>query len=161
MRQLLLLRHAHAENAVPGSADFDRPLSPRGRAEALEAAHCIRAARLHCDELLVSPATRTRQTAAILAGELECAARTRYERDLYLADASMLLQIIAGADASAVTVLVVAHNPGISELAQHLAAADPPVELRTSGLCLLRFDADGSDWNALETYRADWVRLLR
>ena len=34
MRQLILLRHAHAEQASTGQADFDRPLSPRGLAEA-------------------------------------------------------------------------------------------------------------------------------
>lgn len=30
MRELILLRHAHAEPATPGQADLDRPLSPVG-----------------------------------------------------------------------------------------------------------------------------------
>jgi len=34
MRELILLRHAHAEPATPGQADTDRPLSPEGLAEA-------------------------------------------------------------------------------------------------------------------------------
>src|SRR5690606_40451259 len=39
MRELILLRHAHAEPAVNGMADIDRALSPQGLAEA-EAAGC-------------------------------------------------------------------------------------------------------------------------
>ncbi|WP_420213636.1 histidine phosphatase family protein, partial [Escherichia coli] len=34
MRELILLRHAHAEPATTGQADLDRPLSPVGLAEA-------------------------------------------------------------------------------------------------------------------------------
>ena len=34
MRELILLRHAHAEPAADGQADLDRPLSPHGLAEA-------------------------------------------------------------------------------------------------------------------------------
>ncbi|MEG1681514.1 MAG: histidine phosphatase family protein, partial [Stenotrophomonas sp.] len=34
MRELILLRHAHAEPAANGQADLDRPLSPHGLAEA-------------------------------------------------------------------------------------------------------------------------------
>ena len=34
MRELILLRHAHAEPAAPGQDDFDRPLSLQGQAEA-------------------------------------------------------------------------------------------------------------------------------
>jgi hypothetical protein len=34
MRELILLRHAHAEPASTGQADLDRPLSPEGLAEA-------------------------------------------------------------------------------------------------------------------------------
>ena len=34
MREIILLRHAHAVPAGPGQADLDRPLSPEGLAEA-------------------------------------------------------------------------------------------------------------------------------
>ena len=38
MRELILLRHAHADPALPGQADIDRPLSAEGLAEAEAAA---------------------------------------------------------------------------------------------------------------------------
>lgn len=160
MRQLLLLRHAHAENAAPGAADFDRPLSPRGRAEALDAARCLQVAGIGCDAIMVSPAARTRQTAQILIEELGSTAAVRYVEVLYLADADALLRFLEGADAGLHTLLLVAHNPGISELATRLSDAGSSIELRTSGLCQLRFDAAG-DWSGLGERRADRTRILR
>ena len=71
MKRLLLLRHAAAEPADAGTEDIDRPLSPRGRGEALEVADRIARAGLRCDALLVSPALRTRETATIVAAELD------------------------------------------------------------------------------------------
>ena len=42
MRELILLRHAHAEPAAPGQDDFDRPLSLQGQAEAEAAGRWLR-----------------------------------------------------------------------------------------------------------------------
>jgi phosphohistidine phosphatase len=143
MKQLLLLRHAHATEAAPGGIDIDRPLSARGRAEALAAACSIVAAGLRCDALLASPALRTRQTAAIVAGELKLAEPARFAASIYLGDAQALLDALNAHANGATTVLLVAHNPGISELAQRMQAAPPAIELRTAGLCLIDFDAAG------------------
>ena len=42
MRELILLRHAHAEHALPGQDDHDRPLSLQGQAEAEAAGRWLR-----------------------------------------------------------------------------------------------------------------------
>ncbi|HEY3809543.1 MAG TPA: histidine phosphatase family protein [Steroidobacteraceae bacterium] len=144
MKQLLLLRHAHAQQSSPGGVDIDRPLSARGRAEALAAARSIVAAGLHCDALLASPALRTRQTAAIVAGELGLAEPLRLAASIYLGDAEALLEALGTHADGAASLLLVAHNPGISELAQRLQAAPPAIELRTAGLCLIEFDLAGA-----------------
>ena len=62
MRHLILLRHAHAEPASTGQADFDRPLSPRGLAEAEAAGAWLAEQSLLPDRVLCSPARRTRET---------------------------------------------------------------------------------------------------
>jgi len=159
MKRLLLLRHAHAEDASGGMADIDRPLSPRGRAEALDAAHCIASARLRCDTLLVSPAVRTRQTATIVAAQLDIAEPPRFDATLYLADADTLLSALHHGGGDARTLLLVAHNPGVSELAQRFQAAPPPVELMTSGLCLVTF-ASRTAWHELQPAMATGFKLL-
>lgn len=160
MRRLLLLRHAQAEPAGSGGADSDRPLSPRGRVEALEAAHCIADAGLKCQALLASPAVRTRETAAIVAAELQLQQLPRFEPGFYLGDADALLAPLGTLDAGISTLLLVAHNPGISELAQRFQRAPPPLELRTAGLCLVIFNA-GTDWSDLRPRQVHAVRQLR
>ena len=62
MRELILLRHAHAEPARTGGADLDRPLSPEGLAEAESAGRWLRDNKLVPDRVLCSPSRRTRET---------------------------------------------------------------------------------------------------
>ena len=47
MKTLLLLRHAKADNAAPGSSDIDRSLNERGKKEAQAIGTFIRKAQRH------------------------------------------------------------------------------------------------------------------
>ena len=62
MRELVLLRHAHAESAAPGQDDFDRPLSRDGLAEAEAAGAWLRKQSWTPDLIVCSPARRARET---------------------------------------------------------------------------------------------------
>ena len=64
MRELILLRHAHAEPAAAGQDDAARPLSAIGREEAAAAGDWLRSHGARPDRVLCSPSTRTRQTLA-------------------------------------------------------------------------------------------------
>ncbi|MEZ4215288.1 MAG: histidine phosphatase family protein [Myxococcota bacterium] len=124
--RLLLLRHAKAERG-DGLADRDRPLAPKGRVGARLVGEWL-AARATGGELhvLCSTSLRTRETLAELAiaGALD-RARLDVEEGLYLATAASLLERLRRlpepADGDPGAVLVVAHNPGIHELAVALA----------------------------------------
>lgn len=61
LRQLILLRHAHAEPQASGQSDADRALSPRGVTEADDAAVWLKGHALP-QRVVVSPACRTQQT---------------------------------------------------------------------------------------------------
>lgn len=123
-RQALIARHAHADWPAFQGSDFDRPLTPRGEQDARHAAAAMRAAGHAPSLLLVSPSRRTRQTAAIFAEELALpAASMRLVDALYNATAAVLeahlRQAIRQEDG---LLLLLAHNPGISQLAQQLAS---------------------------------------
>jgi phosphohistidine phosphatase len=120
--RVVLVRHAHADWPHYHGRDFDRPLTPRGMEDAARSAEAIRAAGLLPMLLLASPAQRTRQTAAIIANALALPETAIHHIDsLYNATAGTLeLQLRKAAQPGAVTMLV-AHNPGISELARQLA----------------------------------------
>lgn len=156
---LLLLRHAEAEAAAPGMADIDRPLSARGRTEALDAADCVAAAVLRIDAMLVSPALRTRETAIILAAALDIADEFRLEPALYLGEPDALLSPLRSSPAEAQTVLMVGHNPGLSRLARQFMGGKQRIELRPAGLCRVDFEHDC--WRELRPEAALAVSVLR
>jgi phosphohistidine phosphatase len=156
MKHLLLLRHAEAEAAPPGSNDSERALTQRGRLQAADAAQCVARTGLKIDAILSSPALRARETAAILVTRLSASVPLLYEPSLYLATADTLLRSINGCDAATQTVLLVAHNPGISELSHQLSGGGAST-LGTGGLCHLTFRQ--ATWSDLATPAA--VEMLR
>lgn len=138
MKRLTLLRHGHAVGETPGSGDADRALSATGTEEARDAGRRLAARFGGCDLLLVSTATRTRQTAdAALAGGLRAVA-VHTEARLYLASPSALREVVRECSASCDHLLVVGHNPGLSELAAQLA--------RNPGLAAL----GTAEWHSFE-----------
>jgi phosphohistidine phosphatase len=62
MRRLMLLRHAKTENHAPSGRDQDRRLDDRGRSDAAEIGGWIGRHPPFPDSVLVSHATRARQT---------------------------------------------------------------------------------------------------
>jgi phosphohistidine phosphatase len=117
----------HAKSAYPpGVADHDRPLAPRGIREAGLAGDWLRA-NAHIDAVLCSTATRTRQTLA----ETGIDAPVRYSERLYGATAGTMIDEINEVADSVNTVLVLGHEPTMSEVAIGLAARDGTDETAT------------------------------
>lgn len=121
--QVILVRHAHAEWPGYEGRDFDRPLTPRGEKDAHAAGRAIGDGGHRPGLILASPALRTRQTAQIICGELAlpsgvlCFVDTLYNATSP-ALATELRRHALQADG---TLMLVAHNPGISNLARRLA----------------------------------------
>jgi phosphohistidine phosphatase SixA len=157
---LVLMRHAEAEPASSGDADIDRPLSARGRTDAIDAADRIAAAQLRIDLVLVSPARRTRETAVIVAAALDMTDECRVEPSLYPGEPETLLEQVQRCDAGAArTVLMVGHNPAVSALAQRLGGNGQSLALPPAGLCWLEFDHDS--WSEVRPATALAVTRLR
>ncbi|MCB1574866.1 MAG: histidine phosphatase family protein, partial [Xanthomonadales bacterium] len=69
VRQIILLRHAHAEPPADGQTDESRPLTGGGVREAEMAAAWLKAHGAEPDVVLLSPSTRTRETASRVLAE--------------------------------------------------------------------------------------------
>ncbi|MGL6289911.1 MAG: SixA phosphatase family protein [Silanimonas sp.] len=115
MRDLILLRHAHAEPAQPGQADADRPLSMRGHAEAEAAAQWLKSHGIKPTRVLCSPAKRTRETLERVLEALGYA-EVRYEPRIYDAAPGTLMAVL-DEHADIDRVLMVGHNPGFEQVA--------------------------------------------
>ena len=114
MRELILLRHAHAASANPGQADLDRPLSPEGLAEAEAAGRWLAENALVPDCVLCSPARRTRETMEAVLGVIGYIDQ-RLEPSIYEATPGALIELV-DAHCDSERLLVIGHNPGLEQL---------------------------------------------
>ncbi|QDH71448.1 SixA phosphatase family protein [Marilutibacter alkalisoli] len=114
MRELILLRHAHAEPASFGQADLDRPLSAEGLAEAEAAGRWIAEQRLVPDCVLCSPARRTRETLEAVLSVVGYVDQ-RIEPAIYEATPGNLISLAEG-HAEVGRLMLVGHNPGFERL---------------------------------------------
>lgn len=145
MRRVYLLRHAKSDWTDPHLADFDRPLSGRGRRDAARIGACLARREAPPGLVLCSSARRAAETWEIVGRDLGPPPRVALRGDLYLAAPEDLLAAVQGADAAASALILVGHNPGIHALALSLAAA-PAGRLEekypTGGLAEFVFPAD-------------------
>lgn len=116
MKTIILMRHSHAIADNPAFSDHERPLTASGKALASSTAELL-ADLATPSRILCSSATRTQETADIVAAKLPgCAAPDSFD-SLYLASASSYLNVAAEhLTDSDDTVLVLGHNPGIASL---------------------------------------------
>jgi phosphohistidine phosphatase len=115
-REIILLRHAHADNAAATANDADRGLSARGIAEARDAGHWLREHHALPALVLCSPARRARQTLSEALGDVPMQAEQR----IYEANAGELASLI-DEYADTARLMLVGHNPGFETLVALLA----------------------------------------
>ncbi len=148
MKRLTLMRHADARFKDAGLTDLERPLSRRGSGAAEAMAQRLIALKLAPDLLLASPARRAQQTAQVLSRELSLTARRVLREDaLYLASAADLLGIARRTGPRVAHLMVVAHNPGLSELVEQLLPEGEAQSLATAAFCSMEFGC--GEWQEL------------
>lgn len=143
MRQLILLRHAHAMPPAPGQDDADRPLSAQGVAEAEAAGAWLLDRGLRPDRVLCSPARRTRQTLEPVLAALGHVDQ-RLEPGIYEATPGALLAL-ADEHREVPRLMLVGHNPGLEQLVA-LLASGPSGEYRgmpPAGIAVLQLPQHG------------------
>ncbi|CAM2960823.1 histidine phosphatase family protein [Actinomyces slackii] len=121
MRRLVLVRHSKASHDA--ATDIERPLSSKGAELADLLARELRSRLVSADQLLVSPATRARETARPIRRRLEPSATSVHE-EIYTLGANGILRLLVGQQAQARTVIVVGHEPTISILGHLLHDTD-------------------------------------
>ncbi len=123
MRTLLLLRHAKSASDDTTLADFERPLSPQGEYLTPIIGEFLNNTIGLPDLVLCSAAARARQTWEKMSADYEHDITVQVSRDLYLASAENLLDAIKQVPEHVQRLLIVAHNPGLHQLALQLTSA--------------------------------------
>jgi phosphohistidine phosphatase len=152
VKRLWLLRHAKAVSAETAPADFTRQLAERGERDARWISERLASGPHRPARIVASPAARTRRTAEIVAEVLARPSSSLvFDERLYLAAAGTLAAAVMATANDVESLLVVGHNPGLSELALDLVPELPLDDLPTSGI--VGIDVDAASWSELETAR--------
>ncbi len=156
MRELILLRHAHAESPMSGQADLDRPLSSVGLAEAEAARRWLGERGLSPDRVLCSPARRTRETLDAVLGQQNGIDR-RLEPSIYEATPGTLAGLV-DAHADAERLLVVGHNPGLEQLValMHSGQSGDYRGMPPAAIAVLSFPVDAQVEPGIASLTAFW-----
>lgn len=152
MLRLILLRHGKSSWDDPALDDFARPLAPRGLRNVPEMGRRLARRGQPPDLIITSTAVRAFSTARAMAREIGYREDRIIEApDVYLASPRRMLAILRETQDSARTVMLVGHNPGLTELANMLD--DVRLDnMPTAGMLCVEFDAPG--WAAIDPAQA-------
>ncbi len=159
MLRLLLLRHAKSQWGGPDLADFDRPLDERGERDAPEMGRRLAEAGLVPVRVLCSPAVRAETTARLVLEQMENRPELVLEKGIYDASPARLLDILTAQPDAVTPLMLVGHNPGLTELANRLGRDLSIDNIPTCGVVCLDFDID--HWRRLTPYLGSLVLFDR
>ncbi len=153
MKILTLIRHAKSSWDREGLTDRERPLNARGERDAPEMGRRVGEHDIRPSLIITSPAVRARTTAKIVAKELGYPIEFLQREDsLYMASLDDLLGVVAAQDNSFNSVMMFAHNPGLTEFANFLIPGITN-NLPTAGVVSVQIDRD--DWNLYQQPKAE------
>lgn len=136
---LILWRHAEAEDLRNGGSDHERKLTAKGIKQAQKMATWLALHLPQDTRILVSPAMRTLQTAAALKRKVEISEQIS-------TSASLADHLAAARWPVDGNVLLVGHQPSLGQLAALLMSGHPyQWEIRKGALWWLRSEPEGSN----------------
>jgi phosphohistidine phosphatase len=154
MKTLFLLRHAKSGWKDSDLRDFDRPLTDRGKKAAGTIGRYMRKHDLRPELVVSSPAERARATVALVIEAARLPQDVRFDERIYEAHTGRLLEVVSQLDEQVQSAMLVGHNPGFEELAEHLTGQ--VVQMPTA--TLVQVDLDVEKWKQV---RAGAGRLKR
>ena len=117
--ELILWRHADAEDAAPGTPDEARRLTAKGERQAKRVAAWLKKQLPDDARILASPARRAQQTAQALTR------RFKVSREVGMAAGPQSILDAAGWPAGEGTVVVVGHQPTLGQAAALALTGSP------------------------------------
>jgi phosphohistidine phosphatase len=162
-RKIILVRHAQAQVEQFGRNDKDRILTMAGMHEVENVQNKLIPYTDDLQLILCSNAKRTRQTydglKIILPPQLEC----QFEDPLYNCTSKTLQVRLQRLRNDIQNVMIIAHNPGVSEFLQAVLSSGssyhPMSSFPTAGVGV--FSTNIPEWRQFEIFRCTLDALLR
>jgi phosphohistidine phosphatase len=164
--RLYILRHAIAEDRDESLYPDDglRPLTKKGEKKMVKIAEHLKDIDLQIDLILTSPYVRAHETAKIVARTFEIKKKQLVLSD-HLTPSGFAKDLIAEINEKYLVdnLMLVGHEPYLSDLVAMLVAGDPSVSItmKKGGLCCLSIDQLGNDKCATLEWLMTPAQLVR
>ena len=143
MKRLTLARHAKSSWTEVLLADHDRVLSERGVRDAPRMGKRINARKLRPSLIISSTAIRAISTARAFAEALKYPLEfLQSEKELYLATPEKILEIVCAQEDNFSDLMVIGHNPGMTDLVNQMLPSMHLHNLPTCGVVAIDVETD-------------------
>lgn len=141
MKTIFLIRHAEAHSGKKGITDYDRPLVPKGEKSIKKMAKRLKKELVAPDLIITSPAERALSSAHILGEVLRFPIKDIMLKAVIYdsTNSELFLGIIKGIENKHHTILLVGHEPTLSEFASELVK-DFHASIPKTGVVGITFD---------------------
>ncbi len=146
IRTIIVARHAKAKRGLAYQNDFKRPLSSRGKTDALLMGASLKKQGLIPELVISSAAKRAKKTAKRAITAMAYPGDLVLKRDLYLSGSKAYLKTLKSLDDEITRVMFVGHNPDLEELVYELTGED--VMISTAGVVCIEIDL--AHWNEIK-----------
>jgi phosphohistidine phosphatase len=156
-----LMRHSEAVAQLSDvvTKDFDKPLTDHGIHQLEHVRDFLKSHHFLPDLIVCSPTVRTRQTLQWIQEALGSEAEVVFDEELYGIKADALIRKLEGVSNTKNRVLIVGHNPAISDAMRTLLNlvenSDVSVTLPANPSQLAIFRIHTTDWAALTTEKVE------
>lgn len=152
MKRLYIVRHAKSSWKDESLTDFNRPLKGRGILNALEIAEQLKADWHIPEEIYVSAAKRTLETATIFTQVFNQKQTTLHVMsDLYECNGAEVKELVCNLPNKLQSVMVIGHEPSLSQFFKEFVEFKHE-KFVTSGVVCLDFDT--KNWSGINRQNA-------
>jgi len=138
MKRLILIRHSKSSWKDLSLTDFNRPLNNRGKSDGPLIASYLRNRITTVDYLHSSSSVRTFETSKYFINQIKFG-KIQYDDSLYHCSATSILNMITSYSDNYQSVMIIAHNPGLTNLINNITNISLD-NLPTTGLAEIEFN---------------------
>ena len=155
MKRLILIRHSKSSWKDFSLTDFNRPLNRRGKSDGPLMAFYLSNRITMVDYLHSSSSVRTFETSKYFINQIKFG-KIQYDDSLYHSSSSSLLNIIMNYSDDYQSVMVIAHNPGLTNLINNITDISLD-NLPTTGLVEIEFKIN--NWSNISSENSNVIDL--
>ena len=146
-KTIFIVRHGEAKSTEPGGKDIDRELAAEGLQQSSRLGVYIYKKNTDIDGIITSNALRAKQTAELIADQLNFdISKIVEDEDIYEASVRILLDKVSALNTDWNEVILVGHNPVISYFVEYLTGHHFDGMVPGS---MVKVSFDSEDWNLI------------